>query len=71
MHIIVTAWLYVVSMMAVAEALSSQGTVLGALFTFVGFGLLPVALLLYIGRPRRRGRKATDHRPAPPPDPAE
>ena len=54
MHIIVTAWIYVVAMMAIVEALSNQGTLLGALFTFLGFGVLPVALMLYIFRGRRR-----------------
>jgi mannose/fructose/N-acetylgalactosamine-specific phosphotransferase system component IID len=34
MYLIAIAWIYVVLMMAVAEALSSQGTVLGAVFTF-------------------------------------
>lgn len=68
MHIVVTAWLYVVSMMAIAEALSSQGTVIGALFTFVGFGVIPIALLLYVSRARRRGRVGSAPRAAPPLD---
>jgi hypothetical protein len=62
MYLIAIAWIYVVVMMAVAEAMSTQGTVLGAVITFVLYGLLPVALLMYIlGAPRRtRERKATE-----------
>lgn len=55
MYLIVIAWLYVVVMMALAEALSSQGTVLGAVFTLLLYGLLPLSLLLYIlGTPARK-----------------
>ena len=62
MYLIAIAWFYVVLMMAVAEALSSQGTVLGAVITFVFYGLLPVGLLMYIlGTPgRKRARKAAE-----------
>ena len=62
MHIIAIAWIYVVLMMAVAEALSSQGTVLGAFFTFVLYGLLPLAIVLYIGSTpaRKRARRAAE-----------
>ena len=55
MHLVGIAWLYVALMMAVAEATSSQGTVLGALITFVFYGVLPLSVLLYImGTGRRR-----------------
>jgi mannose/fructose/N-acetylgalactosamine-specific phosphotransferase system component IID len=62
MYLVAIAWIYVVLMMAVAEALSSQGTVLGAVFTFVLYGLLPLAIVLYIlGTPgRRRARRAAE-----------
>lgn len=62
MHIVVIAWLYVVLMVAVVEAASSNGTLLGALFTFVGWGLLPLGLLLYIGGTpaRKRARRAAE-----------
>lgn len=54
-YVVVIAWLYVVLMMAVAEALSSQGTVLGAVFTFVLYGVLPLAIVVYIlGTPLRK-----------------
>lgn len=48
MHLIAIAWIYVVLMMAIAEALSSQGTVLGAVFTFLLYGVLPLGIVLYI-----------------------
>ncbi|GAA6140802.1 hypothetical protein [Hydrogenophaga sp. 5NK40-0174] len=55
MHLIVIAWLYVVLMMAVAEATNSNGTVIGAIMTFVLYGLLPISILLYLLRtPVRR-----------------
>jgi hypothetical protein len=55
MYLVAIAWLYVVVMMAVAEALSPQGSVLGAVITFLFYGVLPLAVLLYIlGTPSRR-----------------
>ena len=55
MYIVPIAWLYVALMMAVAEANHSNGTVLGAVFTFVLYGLGPVALVVYLmDAPRRR-----------------
>ena len=61
MHLVALGWIYVVLMMALAEAISPQGTVLGAFFTLLLYGLLPLALVLYImGRPgRRRARERT------------
>lgn len=54
-HLIVIGWLYVAMMMAVAEATSTTGTVLGAIFTFLLYGLAPVALVVYLmGTPGRR-----------------
>ncbi len=53
--LIAIGWLYVALMMAVAEATSPIGSVLGALFTFLLYGVGPVALLLYIlGTPARK-----------------
>ena len=55
MYIIPIAWLYVTLMMAVAEATNSNGSILGALITFVLYGVLPVALVVYLMRsPARR-----------------
>ena len=61
MYLIAIAWMYVVLMMAVAEATNANGTVLGALMTFVLYGLLPLGIVLYIfGTPgRKRARLAS------------
>lgn len=57
MYLVAIAWLYVALMMAVAEASAPQGTVIGALFTFSAYGVLPVAILVYIlGTPARKAR---------------
>jgi hypothetical protein len=62
MYLIVIAWLYVALMMAVAEATSPIGTVVGAVLTFVLYGVGPVSLVMYLlGRPaRRRARRARE-----------
>ncbi len=62
MYILPIAWLYVAIMMAVAEANHSNGTVLGAVITFFLYGLLPVALAVYLMRApaRRRAIKARE-----------
>lgn len=58
MHLIALAWIYVALMMALAEAFSPSGRLLGALFTFVLYGLLPLGVVLYIGdAPRRRRQR--------------
>lgn len=59
MYVVVIAWMYVVLLMSVAEALSSQGTVLGAVFTFLLYGLLPLSIVVYIlGTPARKKARA-------------
>ncbi len=62
MYLIPIAWIYVTLMMAVAEATNTNGTLLGALVTFVLYGLLPVGLVLYfMATPaRRRAREAKE-----------
>jgi hypothetical protein len=62
MYLVLIAWFYVALMMAVAEAVSPIGTVLGAFFTFLLYGALPIGVLGYImGSPaRRRARKAQE-----------
>ena len=62
MVLVAVAWMYVVVMMSLAEALSSQGTMLGAVITFVLYGVLPLSVVLYImGAPaRRRARRAAE-----------
>lgn len=55
MYLVLIAWLYVTLMMAVAEGTSPTGTLLGALMTFVLYGLLPMGILGYIlGTPARK-----------------
>ena len=57
MYLLIIGWMYVVLMMAVAEATNSNGTVLGAIVTFVLYGLLPSGLLAYLmGTPARNKR---------------
>ncbi|MDW5443066.1 hypothetical protein [Polaromonas sp. SM01] len=62
MYLIVIAWIYVVLMMSVAEATNTTGTLLGAIITFVLYGLGPVALVVYLMRTpaRRRAIKARE-----------
>ncbi len=55
MYLVLIAWIYVAFMMAIAEAMSPVGSVLGAVFTFVLYGLLPMSVVGYImGTPARR-----------------
>jgi hypothetical protein len=62
MYLVAIAWIYVVTMMAVAEATSPNGTVLGAVFTFLLYGALPLSIVLYVmATPqRRRTRRARE-----------
>lgn len=64
MYIIPIAWIYVALMASVAEAMSPNGTVLGAVFTFIFYGLIPVALIVYfMGTPaRKRALRAQEKR---------
>lgn len=71
MYLVAIAWMYVVLMMAVAEATSSQGSVLGAVVTMLLYGVLPVAIVMYLlGTPmrnkaRREREAAQDSAAAP------
>ena len=56
MYIVAIAWMYVALMMAVAEATNTNGTLLGAIVTFILYGLLPVALVVYLMRSPGRKR---------------
>jgi predicted membrane channel-forming protein YqfA (hemolysin III family) len=62
MYLVLIAWMYVALMMAVAEATSPIGTVLGAIVTFVLYGALPMGVVVYImGSPaRKRAIKAKE-----------
>ncbi len=62
-YLVVIGWMYVVLMMSVAEATNTNGTVLGAIVTFFLYGLLPVALVVYLMRTPQR-RKAIKAREA-------
>ena len=60
MYLVAIGWIYVVLMVAIVEALSRDGSVLGAVFTFLLWGVLPLAIVMYLlGTPaRRRARRA-------------
>ena len=62
MYIVAIAWIYVTLMMSVAEANNTNGTLLGAIVTFIFYGILPTALLVYLmGTPQRnKVRKAKE-----------
>ncbi len=57
MYLVAIGWLYVALMMSVAEATNTNGSVLGAVFTFLLYGLAPTGLVMYLlGTPARRRR---------------
>lgn len=62
MYLVVIGWLYVVLMMAVVEASSPSGSVLGGISTFALYGLLPLSIIVYVMRSpdRRAKRKAQE-----------
>ena len=62
MYLVLIAWLYVTLMMAIAEALSPVGSVLGAIVTFLLYGVLPMTVVGYIlnSPARRRARQARE-----------
>jgi predicted membrane channel-forming protein YqfA (hemolysin III family) len=77
MYLIAIAWMYVVLMVAVAEATSTDGTVLGAAFTVLLWGVLPLTVVLYVmGSPARRRARlqaeaAAEAAAEPPPSPPQ
>jgi hypothetical protein len=62
MYIVAVGWIYVTLMMSVAEATNTNGTLLGAIVTFILYGILPTALMVYLmGTPQRnKARKAKE-----------
>jgi membrane protein implicated in regulation of membrane protease activity len=60
--LVAVAWMYVVLMVAVAEAVAPNGSVLGALLTLLFWGVLPLSLVLYVlATPvRKRARRAQE-----------
>ena len=67
MHVVAVAWIFVVGLMALAEGTSTQGTWLGAFFTLLLYGVLPLSIVLYVmGTPmRRRARQRAEATSAP------
>lgn len=63
--IVAVGWIYVVLMMALAEAIAPHGSVLGAVSILLFYGVLPLGVLLYImatparKRAHRRAEEAT------------
>ena len=73
MHMIAIGWLWVAFMMAI-----TQKSIVSGVSTFIFYGLLPCALLIYLlstpARRRRRARLKADEaavqeQPEPPPSP--
>lgn len=64
MYLIAIAWMYVVLMMSVAEATNANGTVLGAIVTFFLYGLLPLALVVYLMQSPARRKAIKAHEAA-------
>lgn len=67
-HLVAIAWIYVVLMMAAAEAASTDGSWLGAFFIVLFYGALPLSIVLYLMSARgRRVRLALARRRSAPP----
>jgi hypothetical protein len=63
MYLVAIGWLYVALMMALAELMHPAGGALGALVTFVLYGLAPVGLVVYLmATPMRRRARAEAER---------
>lgn len=56
LHLIAAAWMFVVVLAAAAEATSPTGSLIGALFTLLLYGVLPLAIVLYLGATPYRSR---------------
>ncbi len=67
--LVAIGWIFVLLLMAVAEAAAPNGSLLGAAITFVFGGLLPLALVFYLaGASARRRALRTGGTSAPEPD---
>ena len=61
--IIVIGWLFVALLAALAEATAPNGTALGAIFTFLGWGVIPLSIVVYIlATPMRRAKQRAKQR---------
>jgi membrane protein implicated in regulation of membrane protease activity len=78
--LVALGWMYVVVVMAAAEATGPGGSVVGAIVTLLLYGVLPLAIVLYLmatpaRRRLRRAREAAEsadaEKPAAPPPPPE
>ena len=58
MYLVAAAWLYVVLLMALVEGTAVNGSWLGATITLALYGLLPLAIALYLlNTPARRAAR--------------
>ena len=58
MYIVIIAWMYVVLMAAIVEAVGAGGSLLGAGVTLLFWGVLPASVVAYLmGSPARRAAK--------------
>ncbi len=54
LYIVAIGWMFVVILMSVVEATAPNGSILGAFFTFLLYGVIPLGLVLYLlGTPLR------------------
>ncbi len=62
MYLVAIGWMFVVVLMAAAEAMSPIGSVLGAIITLLLYGVLPVTIVMYLlGTPARwQARRKAD-----------
>lgn len=65
MYLVAIAWIYVAAMMAVAEAAAPNGSLLGAGFTFLLYGIVPLSIVLYILATPARRRNRSRPQPIP------
>ena len=69
MLIVAIAWMFVVVLFALIQAVSPQGSLLVALLLVFGAGVLPLAVVLYVmGAPGRRRRRRAEAALGPDPD---
>ncbi len=66
MYLVALAWSYVILLMAVVEGTSTNGTWLGAFFTVLLYGVLPLSIVLYVMNTphRKRARREAEAREA-------
>lgn len=65
MYPVAIAWIYVVLMAALIEATSAEGTAVGAVFTVLLWGVLPLGIVLYLMGAAARRRRARSARRDP------